>query len=140
MKKELSKKSINIIHNSASLITEKNSEITFKMYEILFNKYPDLKELFKDAPEDQYMKLADALSAYAVNIDHISILKPALKTIANAHIQAGVKHSHYILVGKSLIIAMEDILGDTATPEFLDAWREAYIYLADTLLDMHNEL
>jgi len=140
MPTELSKKSIDIIKESASLITLNDTKITSRTYEILFGRFPKLKALFVNAPKDQYMKLADALSAYAVNIDRLQVLKPALDVIARTHVNSKVKPVHYPMVGIALIQAIEDILGDQATPEFIDAWREAYQHIADVLIEMEETI
>ena len=137
-KHELSIETVNIIKNSAILITSNDIKISLRMYEILFSRYPHYERLFAGAPENQYMKLAEALSAYAVNIDNLDVLAPALKNITNMHRRAGVTQMHYIAVGKSLMTAIEDTLGSTATPRFLDAWRDAYMYLSSVLIEMES--
>ncbi|MEA2100242.1 MAG: globin domain-containing protein [Campylobacterota bacterium] len=140
MKKELSTQTINIIKNSANIIASNGEKITLRMYEIVFNKYPHIEKMFENAPDNQYMKLADALTLYAVNIDKLHVLAPALEVIAKTHIDTGVKQLHYVMIGQSLIKAMYEVLGDMATPTLIDAWREAYIYISDVLIEMENEL
>ena len=138
--KKLSEKSINTIKSSASLITQNDRLITTRMYEILFDAHPELKALFANAPEDQYMKLADALSMYAVNIEKLNVLEPALLMIAQAHVREGVLPKHYPLVGSALMEAMEGVLKEEATIELIDAWREAYIHIGDILIEMEKDL
>ena len=136
----LSSSSINIIKNSAQLITSNDIEITTKMYKILFEKYPNVRSLFRDAPEDQYMRLAEILSAYAVNIEKIERLKPALMVIAKKHVLVGIQIAHYPMIGMVLMMAIEDVLKEQATVEFMDAWREAYQMIASILIEMEKEL
>lgn len=140
MKTPLSLESIQIIKSSAELITLNDTKITKRMYELLFTKYPKVKVLFKNAPQDQYMRLAEAISAYAINIDRLEKLKPALLVIAKAHIRVNVQPAHYPMIGMILMQAMEEVLGDKATPEFMDAWREAYKYVGDYLINIEREL
>jgi len=136
----LSQKSIDIIKESAELITANDTRITTRMYELLFSKYPHVKELFVNAPQDQYMKLAESLSAYAVNIDRLHILKPGLEVIAMAHVEVNIRPGHYPMVGMALMEAIEDTLGKRASVEFLDAWREAYKHISDVLIDIEEKL
>ena len=136
----LSSHSVNIIKNTAELITSNDTKITSRMYEILFSKYPKVKSLFKDAPEDQYMRLAEILSAYAVNIEKIDRLKPALIVIAKRHTEVGIKAAHYPMIGMVLMQAIEDTLGEKATVVFMDAWREAYQVIAAILIDIEEEI
>jgi len=137
---KLSEETLDIITNSAELVSANDTKITKRMYILMFEKYPSFKLLFKDAPEDQYMRLAEIISAYAVNIKKIEKLKPALVVIAERHVRLKIKPGHYYKVGTVFIEAMEDVLGSQATLEFIDAWREAYKYLSDILIEMEKEL
>jgi len=110
------------------------------MYDRLFIKYPQLVEMFKDAPKEQPVLLAEALSAYAVNIDNLKILEPALHIIAVTHVAIGIKEKHYRMLGPVLISAVEDVLKDEASLEFIDAFREAYKYISDVLIEMESEM
>jgi len=136
----LSQNSIDIIKNSAELITANDIAITQRMYELLFIKYPNLQELFKNAPDNQYMKLAEALSAYAINIEKLDVLKPALAVIARVHVKVNIKPSHYPVIGMVLMQAIEDILGERASIELIDAWREAYKHISFVLIEIEKEM
>ena len=140
MYKPLSPQTIKIIKNSAYLVTSNDTLITKRMYEIMFCKYPHFKKQFKNTPENQYMKLAEAISAYAMNIEKIERLKPALQVIARIHVKGKVLPSQYFKVGGVLLEAMEEVLGNRASLEFLDAWREVYTYVAKILIEMESEL
>lgn len=133
-------KTIEIIKATAPVIKEKGEEITQTMYEFLFGRNPELKELFKDAEPDQYKKLAAAVYAYAANIDNLGALGKGIETMAAAHVKTNVKPEHYPLVGSAILNAIEKVLGDAATPEILEAWKEAYFFLADVLIKREAEL
>ena len=139
MPEMISKKNINIIKNSASLITRNAPQITIRMYEILFTKYPHLKSYFSNAPQNQYMKLADALSAYAINIDKLHIFTPALMVIAQRHTETNIKSGLYPLVGEALITAIQDTL-KSVDSDFIKAWTEAYSYLSGVLIEMETKI
>lgn len=140
MQNKLTDKTINLIKESAAIITKYSPQITLRMYVILFDKHPEMKKIFENSPEDQYMKLAQALSAYAVNIEKLHILTPALEMIAKDHNKHNVLPSHYPIVGMALIEAMEDILNDNASLELIDAWREAYKHLASVLIELQKKV
>ncbi|WP_373003301.1 globin domain-containing protein [Sulfurimonas sp.] len=137
---ELSQKHIDIVKESAELITANDLEITNKMYEILFYKYPHLEMLFENAPNNHFVKLAEALSLYAVNIDKIEKLTPALELIAIKHVKVNIRPGHYSMVGMALIEAIEEVLDEIAPIGFIDAWREVYKYVSDILIEMENKL
>lgn len=138
----ISKEHIKIVKNSASTITHYGPEITTRMYEIMFKKFPNAKKLFKDAPEDQYMKLSDALSAYAINIDKLHLFQPALMRIAKMHVRTGITSSMYPMVRYALLQAMKEVLIDKGRGDeiCLEAWSAAYDHLADILIEMENKL
>ena len=140
MTTELSSKTIQIINDTADIIVGKAPEITTKMYELLFLKYPQIKKLFENQPDNQFMVLAEALSLFAVNIKKLDKLKPALEVIAISHVEVNVKAGHYPMIGMVLLEAMEDVLKEKATVDFMDAWREAYQYLANVLIDMEAKM
>ena len=110
------------------------------MYEILFSEHPELKELFKDADPMQHKKLAAAVGAYAANIDNLEVLGEAVEKMAQSHVRTLVKPEHYPLVGVSLLKAVKEVLGDAATDEVLEAWKEAFLFLADILIAREKEL
>ncbi len=129
-----------IIKSTAPLLKERGEEITTVMYRFLFARNPELVELFKDAEPDQYKKLASAVYAYAANIDKLEVLGKGIETMALAHVKTNIKPEHYPLVGEALLSAIAEVLGETATPEVIDAWKEAYFFLADVLIKREKEL
>lgn len=136
----LSEKTIEICKATAPVIAEHGEAITTKMYEILFTNYPETKVLFGDAPEEQHKILAGAIAAYAANIDNLDVLGKAVEGMAKRHVKTNVKPEHYPMVGVSLLQAIKDVLGDAATEDVIDAWKEAYFFLGDILIAREKEL
>jgi len=129
-----------IIKATAPVLKEKGETITTAMYKILFERNPELKELFKDAEPDQYKKLAQAVYAYAANIDNLGALGKGIETIAQAHVKTKIKPEHYPLVGGALLSAIEEVLGEAASADIMNAWKEAYFFLADVLIKREEQL
>jgi nitric oxide dioxygenase len=136
----MNEKTKEIIKSTAPLLKERGEEITTVMYGFLFARNPELKELFKNAEPDQYKKLAAAVYAYAANIDKLEVLGKGIETIALAHVKTNIHPEHYPLVGGALLSAIAEVLGEAATPEVIEAWREAYFFLADVLIKREEEL
>ena len=136
----LSAKTIEICKATAPVLTEHGEAITKKMYEILFSTYPETRVLFGEAPEDQHKILASAIVAYASNIDNLEVLGKAVEAMAKRHVKTKVKAEHYPMVGDSLLQAIKAVLGEGATDEVLDAWKEAYFFLGDILIARETEL
>ena len=137
---ELSQKTIDTVKVTIPVLNEHGLAITSRMYDILFEKYPETKALFNGAPDDQPKILAAAIAAYATNIDSIDQLHDKVMYIANAHVKSHVKEEHYPMVGDALLTAMQEVLGEAATPEIMEAWKEAYFYLAEILLMNEKQL
>lgn len=135
----LSLDTIATVKATAPVVAQNAEAITSKMYEILFSTYPQTKDLFKDAPSDQHKKLAAAVGAFAANIDNLTVLLPAVDKMVSSHVRANVKPEHYPLVGESILKAIKEVLGDGATVEILEAWKEAYFFLADILIEAEKK-
>ena len=137
---ELSQKTIDTVKASLPLIQEQGLDISTRMYEILFEKHPETKAMFSESIEKQPKILAAAIAAYADNIDQIENLHDKLMYIANAHVKSQVLEEHYPMVGDAILTAMKEVLADRATAEVLEAWRQAYDYLAEILLMNEKQL
>lgn len=136
----LSPKTVEIVKATASAVKENSEAITTRMYEILFADFPETKALFANAADGQHKRLAAAVAAYAANIDNLGALSGAVEQMASRHIATNVKPEHYPMVGVSILKAIKDVLGDAATDEVLEAWKEAYFFLADILIAREKEL
>lgn len=128
-----------IIKSTAPVIKEHGEAITTAMYVRLFKAHPEAKELFKDAQPDQYKKLANAVYAYAANIDNLGALTKGIETMVSVHVKTKVQPMHYPWVGEAILGAIKEVLGDAATEEILTAWGEAFFFLADVLIAKEKE-
>jgi len=129
-----------IIKSTAPLLKDKGQEITTVMYENLFSNYPDAKVLFENATDDQYIKLANMVYAYAANIDKLENLQKGINKVAQIHVDTNILPEHYSWVGESLLIAIKTVLGESATEEVMDAWAEAYGFLSKVFIAKEAEL
>lgn len=136
----LSESTIEIVKATAPAVAANAEKITARMYEILFTDYPETEALFENAAPDQHKKLASAVSAYAANIDNLAVLSKAVDKMATTHVATNVKPEHYPMVGLSILGAIKDILGEAATEDVVNAWKEAYFFLADILIAREKEL
>lgn len=142
MAKPLAPETIALIKATAPALREHGLAITQRMYERLFVD-PEIKALFDMAAQEsgeQPKRLAAAILAYAENIDKLQNLTGPVMRIAARHVETGVKPEHYPYVAEALLPAIRDVLGAAATDEVLDAWAQAYWFLADILIGKENEL
>jgi len=126
-----------IVKATAPAIEKHGVEITTAMYARLFRN-SEVEAMFDRAAQasgEQPRRLANAILAYAKNIDRLENLGPAVERMVARHVETGVKAEHYPLVAEALLPAIREVLGaEVATDEVLAAWGEAYWMLADILI------
>jgi nitric oxide dioxygenase len=131
------------IDASVPVLREHGLTITRTFYRNMFEAHPELKNLFNmgnQASGIQQQSLASAVFAYAANIDNASVLAPVVSRIVHKHVSVGITAEHYPIVGRHLLGAIQEVLGDAATPPLLEAWAEAYSELATALIEAEKAL
>lgn len=139
----LTEETIQTIKSTVPLLEEHGRAITDKFYEDLFTQHSFLKNIFNMANQgkgEQSRALADAVVAYAKNIENIEILVPTVQRVAHKHISLGIQKKHYDLVGVSLLGAIQTVLNLPAEHPALLAWAEAYGVLANIFIDAESQL
>lgn len=139
----LSSKTVEIIKSTVPALKEHGLEITTTFYKTMFENHPEVKEMFNmDKQESlaQPKALAMTVLAAAENIDRLEVLLPAIKKIGQVHVNSNVKPEHYPIVGKNLLIAIKEVLGDNATEEVIEAWSEAYDVIAKVFIDVETDI
>jgi hemoglobin-like flavoprotein len=130
-----------LIQATAPALREHGVAITTRMYERLFVN-EEVKALFDQAAQEsgeQPKRLAGAILAYAENIDKLQNLTAPVERMVRRHVETGVKAEHYPYVAEALLPAIRDVLGEAATDEILEAWGQAYWFLADILIGKEAE-
>ena len=125
------------IDASVPVLREHGHTITRQFYQNMFAAHPELHNLFNlgnQASGVQQQSLAAAVFAYAANIDNAAALAPVLERIVHKHAAVGIVPAHYPIVGRHLLGAIQQVLGDAATPALMAAWDEAYWLLAGELI------
>ena len=139
----LSQKTIDIIKSTVPVLKEHGLEITKTFYKTMFANNPEVKEMFnmdKQESGEQPKALAMTILAAAQNIDNLEAILPAVKKIGSVHVNSYVKPEHYPIVGKNLLLAIKEVLGDAATEEVLNAWAEAYEVIAKIFVEVEKDI
>ena len=139
----LSQKTIEIVKSTVPVLKEHGVEITTTFYKNMFANHEEIKGMFNMAKQEsgeQPKALAMTILAAAQNIDNLEALLPAVKKIAGAHVNSKVKAEHYPIIGKNLLEAIKEVLGDAATEEVINAWGEAYEVIAKVFIDIEKEM
>ena len=139
----LSQKTIEIVKAITPVVAANAETITRRFYELMFDGNPEVRDFFNQAHQHsggQQKALAGAICAYFVNIDNLGALSPAVEIIAQKHCSLGIQPEHYPIVGKHLLAAIKEIMGDAATDEIINAVAEAYSLLADVCINREKEI
>ncbi len=127
----LSAASREIVSATASVVAEHAEAITAVFYPKMFAENPDLLRVFNQgnqATGEQSRALAASVVAYAVHLldpqapsfDHV------MRRIAYKHCSLGIRPEQYTIVGRNLLAAVAEVLGDAVTPAVAAAWEEVY--------------
>lgn len=133
----------NIVRSTAPILKENGKEITSIFYKNMFHAHPELLNFFNQTNQKvgtQPLALANTIYFAAENIDHLEVLLPQVMMIAHKHRALKIEAEHYPIVGKYLLIAIKEFLGDKATQEILDAWGAAYGIIAQIFIDAEKKL
>ncbi len=139
----LTEKTIATIKEITPVVAENAETVTRCFYEKMFEGNPEVKAFFNQAHQHsggQQRALAGAICAYFSNIDNLAALGPAVELIAQKHCSLGVESEHYPIVGKHLLAAIKEVMGDGATDEIIESVAEAYGVLADVCINREKEI
>lgn len=139
----LSEKTIAIVKSTAPILEEHGETLTRHFYKRMFSHNPEVAPFFNPAHQQsgsQQRALAGAICAYAANIDNLEVLGNAVELIAQKHASLMIKPEHYPIVGENLLASIREVLGDGATDDIINAWAEAYGFLADILIGREAQI
>jgi len=139
----LSNPTRDIVKQTIPILRENGEALTRHFYQRMFTHDPQVKAFFNPAHQHagtQQKALAAAILAYAEHIDDPSALEGAIDLIAHKHVSLGIQPEHYPIVGRHLLGSIQELLGDAATDEILEAWAEAYNRLAEVCIQREAEL
>ena len=139
----LDQKTIDIIKSTVPALRTHGVEITKTFYKNMFEQNPEIKSLFnmnKQASGEQPKALAMSILAAAQNIDNLPAIMPVVNKIGEVHCNSNVKPEHYPIIGKHLLEAIKEVLGDAATDEVIEAWGKTYGVLAEVFISKEQEI
>ena len=139
----LSQKTIDIVKSTAPILDEHGETLTRHFYNRMFTHNPEVAPFFNPANQSegtQQRALAAAICAYASHIDNLDVLGNAVELIAQKHASLQIKPEHYPIVGGNLLESIREVLGDGVTDDIINAWGEAYGFLADILINREQQI
>lgn len=139
----LNEKTIAIVKSTAPVLEAHGEALTRHFYKRMFAHNPEVAPLFNPSNQfagTQQRALAGAICAYAANIDNLGALGGAVELIAHKHASLRIQPEHYPIVGENLLASIREVLGEGATDEVIDAWAQAYGFLADILIGREAQI
>ncbi|BCU82749.1 flavohemoprotein [Polycladomyces abyssicola] len=135
--------SIEIVKSTAPVLQKNSEAIGKRFYQLLFESHPELYNIFNQTNQKrgvQQRALAHSVYICGEHMDHLDAIKPIILRICHKHRAIGIVPEHYPIVGKHLIQAVKDVLGNQVTEEIIQAWEKAYQYIADIFIEIEQEL
>lgn len=142
----LSAQSDPIVRATLPAVGASLTTITARFYDRLFEDRPELlRNLFNRTNQvtgSQREALAGAVAAFATLLVERPEERPdaILSRIAHKHVSLGITADQYTLVGRHLLGAVAEVLGDAVTPEVAAAWDEVYWLMANALIAIEARL
>lgn len=136
-----------IVAATLPLIGAHIDEITVEFYQRLFANNPALiRNLFNrgnQAQGFQQRALAASIATFATHLVDPEVPRPTdlLTRIAHKHASLGITEDKYPIVHENLFAAIVAVLGaDTVTAEVAEAWDRVYWIMANTLIELEQNL
>lgn len=139
----LDQKTIDMIKSTVPALKAHGLDITTHFYKTMFENNPEVMPFFnmdRQTSGEQPKALAMTVLAAAQNIDNLQTLLPAVQKIGERHVAVGILPEHYPIVGKNLLLAIKEVLGDAATNEVLEAWGKAYGVIATIFIQVEADI
>ncbi|MGW1542193.1 globin domain-containing protein [Streptomyces sp. NPDC002309] len=142
----LSAQSVPVVRATLPAVGASLTTITARFYERLFEERPELlQNLFNRTNQvtgAQREALAGSVAAFATLLVERPDERPdaILSRIAHKHVSLGITGDQYTLVGRHLLGAVVEVLGEAVTPEVGAAWDEVYWLMANALIAIESRL
>lgn len=142
----LSNQSAEVINDTLPVVEQSIKDISRRFYDQMFTAHPELlRDLFNrgnQANGSQQQALAGSIAVFArASVNHPDVPPRAmLDRIAHKHASLNITPEQYQVVYEHLFAAIGDVLGDAVTPDVANAWSEVYWTMADTLVEIENDL
>ncbi|SCU98941.1 LANO_0F00254g1_1 [Lachancea nothofagi CBS 11611] len=139
----LSQETCDTVKATVGVLEQHGTTITSVFYHNMLSEHEELKNVFNDTNQTrgvQSTALAATVLAAAKSIENLETLLTQVVQIGHKHRALQVKPEHYPIVGKYLLGAIKEVLGDAASPEIMNAWAEAYDAIAKILISVEAGL
>lgn len=127
-----------LIQQTIPVLQANGQALTDYFYQRMLSQVPELKETFNMGHQrdgKQAKALANAVLAYAENIEDPSVLLPVINMICQKHVSLNIQAPDYAVVGEHLLHSISEVLSVPMEDELISAWAIAYHQLADLMIE-----
>ncbi|WP_241591780.1 NO-inducible flavohemoprotein [Rosenbergiella epipactidis] len=132
-----------LIQQTTPVLKTNGQALTDYFYQRMLSQVPELKETFNMGHQrdgKQAKALANAVLAYAENIEDPSVLLPVINMICQRHVSLAIQAPDYAIVGEHLLHSISEVLSLSMEDELIDAWAAAYQQLAALMIDTEKRM
>ena len=134
---------IQLVQSTVPVLRENGVLLTKHFYQRMLGNHQNLKEVFNLGHQRsgaQAQALANAVLAYAENIENPAVLMPVVELIANKHVSLNIQAPDYSIVGENLLHSISEVLGIAMDHPLIEAWAIAYGQLADIFIQTERAI
>ncbi len=113
------------VQATLDLLLQEEDKFAMRFYDRVFERAPEVRELFKSNMLDQGRMLTHMLGGVIHGLSRPDHLVVGLKKLGDQHRKYGVNKSHYPVVKEVLLETIYEQLGEEATDDVKDCWRQA---------------
>jgi hemoglobin-like flavoprotein len=124
------------LETSFGLVAPQGDRLMDVFYARLFAAAPSVKPLFAASDFDrQKTMLLGVLALLPRSLRDPDALVPTLRRLGARHVAYGAEPGHYPVVGRVLVDAMAEVVGEAWRPEHARAWAAALDVVVEAMLD-----
>lgn len=138
-----SPKTLEIVKATVPVLEEHGTAITTVFYQNMFKEHPELLDIFNETNQKlgrQQTALATTVLAAAKHLENLAVLLPQVTQISHKHRALQILPEHYPIVGKHLLGAIKEVLGEAANDDIINAWTEAYDEIAGVFIQLEKNM
>lgn len=139
----LTPEQIDLVKATVPVLREHGVALTSYFYNRMLTGNPHLKEVFNLGHQRsgaQARSLANAVLAYAENIENPAVLAPVIELIAHKHVSLEIQAPDYDIVGTNLLHSISEVLNISMDSPLIEAWAAAYQQLATVFINAEKAI
>jgi NAD(P)H-flavin reductase/hemoglobin-like flavoprotein len=123
-----------LLKESWTLVEEQQERLARSFYARIFLKHPGARDMFPVTMDVQRARLLGAIVNAVQAVNNPERFDEYLRALGRDHRKFHVAPEHYEIVGATLLESLRALAGEHWTPQYEQAWRDAYDIIARKML------